>query len=192
MRKKFMLAISAMILSAIMVVSLVSCVYKTENILDFKIEYLNADSKVETFSNHIIAIDDGNMYFKVGTAETYVIKNGETADVYITLGGISWTHENIPIADSPTNGLSDSSIDEGALEDEIDALTEVYRDFENNFTEDEDGYWYNNEDTSKIKGVKVDGNVCITKTVRGEKREQIGYSIVLPDAAKIMQNNHIL
>ena len=191
MIKKIMLTISAIILTVIMAVSLVACTYTTEDILSFKIDYLKADSKVETFADNILAIDDGNMYWKVGKKEIYVMKNGETGDVYTTLDGIEWEHENMPLEECPNNGLSDSNTDAGELEDEIEVINEGFGDFANNFYAGNDGFWYDNDDAAKVKGYKIDGDVCITKTLTGEKREQIGYSIVIPFAAKLVNDSLI-
>ena len=188
MKKKLILAVSAVVLAMVMMVSLVACGYSIGNIDEFMIDFAKTDSKAIAVGENVMAVDGENSYVKFATTETYVIADGVNVDVYISLDGTTWTHENMPKADRPVEGLNGLMLTDEELEAKIAQIEKEYSDFESKFTEGADGFWYANADKIKAIGLKVDGKKIISKAaalgISIETSMEIGYSIKLPAEAK--------
>ncbi len=188
MKKKIMLVVSSMVLIIAMLTSLVACGYSIKNVDKFMIDFAKSDSKAITTGTTIMAIDGKDTYVKLGKMETYSIVDGEKVDVYVTLDGVKWSHASIDLADMSNDGLDDLVMTDEELKDKLKDIEEDYSNFDEKFTEGDDGFWYANDDALQTIGFKMDGKKLISKAsllgVSSETSMEIGYSIKLPSEAK--------
>ena len=204
MRKRIMLVVSAILLIAVVSMSLVACSGATDNTeqylsdmvnsTNWRIEGGTADKKIS------YAYDNGDNYIKEGKIETYVIVDGEFVDIYTgtDIGDekekdVTWAYERKPIAESPKSAmemyfgtddidkvLQDISTDYGDFDSKFnDVLTDGLTDKEIAAL---DGYLWVSIATP-VKSVKYSGGVLFEKNSFGEVKFSDYYNMIVPEKA---------